>query len=68
MNKTLLKVKGMKCGGCSNNIEQALKANEGVISVKASHVEGSVEIEYAEEKTDLQTLKQTIIGLGFSFG
>ena len=66
--KTVLTVKGMKCGGCENSIQDAVKACEGVVSVKASHRESAVEIDYQEDVANLDAIKQTIVNQGFELG
>lgn len=65
MKKTILNVKGMKCGGCENTIEEAVKACAGVLSVKAQHQEGIVEIEYEEASADLAAIERVIVEKGF---
>ena len=46
-----MQVKGMHCGGCENTIEEALKSEESVESVKADHKSGSVKIEFKDGKS-----------------
>lgn len=66
MKKTVLNVKGMKCSGCSNTIEEAVKACAGVLSVKAEHQQGIVEIEYEEGAADLVAIRKVIAEKGFT--
>jgi copper chaperone CopZ len=56
----------MKCQGCANTIEEAVKACAGVQSVKAQHKEGIVEIEYEEGAADLDAIQKTIVEKGFT--
>lgn len=65
MEKITLKVTGMKCDACENLIHDALMEKDGVISVKADHQSGKVEIECDETKVDQDALKQTIVDQGF---
>ena len=66
--KTVLSVKGMKCGGCETSVRDAVKSCEGVISVKPNFRENSVEIEYEEGKADLDAISRTISAKGFQVG
>jgi copper chaperone len=66
MKKTVLNVQGMKCGGCANTIEEAVKACAGVASVKAQHQQGVVEIEYEESVADLNAIRKVIVEKGFT--
>lgn len=66
MKKAVLNVKGMKCDGCANTIEEAVKAREGILSVKAQYKEGTVEIDYEEATADLDAVKKVIAEKGFT--
>lgn len=61
-----LKVSGMKCGGCENNVEGKLKEIDGVLNVDAVHKEDIVTIEYEESKTSLDEIKSLITDAGFT--
>ena len=63
--KTVLTVKGMKCGGCENTVQDAVKTCGGVLSVTANHRESKVEIDYEEGAANLDAIKQTIASKGF---
>jgi len=58
-------VSGMKCGGCENTINKAVSAIEGVVSVKASHQEKQVDVEFDPEVTDLEAIEDAIEDAGF---
>ena len=62
----VLTVTDMKCGGCETNITGKLESIICVISVKASFKDKEVSINYDTEKTSLDTIKETIIGAGFT--
>lgn len=66
MTTILLNVKGMKCGGCESSLKEALGAQTGVISVKPSHKDAQVEIDYDESRTEPATLKKVIADQGFT--
>lgn len=62
----ILRVTGMKCGGCESNLTRKLAAIDGVLSVNASHQSHRVELEFDSGKTDLETIIDTIEDAGFS--
>lgn len=66
MAKIVLKVTGLKCGGCENQVQDAVKSCVGVSSAKASHTASTVEIDYDETRTDLASVKQAITEKGFT--
>jgi copper chaperone CopZ len=66
MAKIVLKVSGMKCGGCENQVQDAAKSCAGVLSATASHTAGTAEIDYDETKTDLASVKKAITEKGFT--
>ncbi len=67
MSETVsLTVTGMKCGGCENNLIAKLSAVDGIISVKASHQNKRVDVEYESSKIDLDEIEDTIVEAGFS--
>lgn len=63
--KTILGVKGMKCGGCETTVREAVQALDGVISVQPNFREDSVEVEYEEGKADLDAIRKAIVAKGF---
>jgi copper chaperone len=65
IESVVLTVRGMKCGGCEANISEKLKAVDGVLSVKASHKDNEVGVEFDAEKTSLDDIEDTIIEAGF---
>ncbi len=66
--KTVLSVKGMKCGGCETTVREAVKSCAGVTDVKPSFKENTVEIEYEEGKADLEAIGKAISSKGFQVG
>lgn len=45
MTRTTLSVTGMSCGGCEQNVEDALADLDGVAAVEADHEADTVEVE-----------------------
>lgn len=66
--KTILEVKGMKCGGCETTVQDAVRALEGVTAVQANHKACTVEVEWEEGKTELAGIRQAIAAKGFQVG
>ncbi|MDD5034473.1 MAG: heavy-metal-associated domain-containing protein [Methylococcaceae bacterium] len=66
--KTVLNVKGMKCGGCETTVREVVQACEGVISVQPSFRDNRVEIEYDEAKANLEAIERAIAAQGFQVG
>jgi copper chaperone len=63
--KILLGVKGMKCGGCETTVREAVQALDGVLGVKPSFRDNTVEVEYEEGKADLEAIRRAIAAKGF---
>lgn len=66
MANMILKVTGMKCGGCENQIQATVMACSGIEKVTASHQNASVELEYDPAITDLEVVRKAIISKGFT--
>ena len=67
MSETVsITVKGMKCNGCEDKLFGSLSALNGVLSVKASHKDQQVDVEFDPDKTDLDEIEDTIYDAGFS--
>ena len=58
-------VSGMKCGGCENTINTAVSAIDGVLSVKSSHQDKKVDVEFDPSKTNLEAIEDAIEDAGF---
>jgi copper chaperone len=63
--KSTIAVKGMKCGGCEANLQNALLPLAGVVSAKASSKDSSLEIEYDENVLSAERINQVIVEKGF---
>jgi len=61
-----LKVTGMKCGGCENNVTTKLKSINGVQSASASSKNQEVVVEFDSDLTDLDTISQAIVNTGYT--
>ncbi len=61
----VLKVTGMKCGGCEKTVEDQLTELVGVVSVNASHQTDAVEIQYDDSKVQLEQFHSCLAGLNY---
>ena len=66
--KTVLNVKGMKCGGCESTVRETVKAFAGVTDVTPNFRENKVEIDYEEGQADLEAISKAIAAKGFQVG
>ena len=64
MQELNIKVKGMMCNGCENRVQNALKQINGVEDVKASHVNGTVDI-IANGDLNKKDIIETIQDIGY---
>lgn len=51
MEQTTIDVTGMSCGGCEENVTDALEALDGVSSATANHETDEVRVEHDEGTT-----------------
>jgi copper chaperone CopZ len=65
MQTELLKITGMTCGGCTNNVTQALKAVNGVEDVKVSLSAHEATVQFDDKLTTLDQLKSAVITAGY---
>lgn len=63
--KTVLNVKGMKCGGCETTVRDTVSPLAGVISVTPNFKTSTVEVEYEEGTADLEAIRKAIANQGF---
>ena len=64
MKETIMKVKGMMCGGCENRVKNVLGGIEGVQSVEADHTTGIVKI-VSQKEIDRNIITEKIDDLGY---
>ncbi|ASF48718.1 heavy-metal-associated domain-containing protein [Methylovulum psychrotolerans] len=62
----ILKVTGMKCGGCEANVTHKLNDIDGVVYIKASSQEQQVQVDFNAEKTTLAAIKDAITNAGYT--
>lgn len=65
MKKIKLTIEGMHCTSCSMNIDFDLEDLEGIKSAKTNYAKEESEIEYQEEKIDIEEILTTIEKTGY---
>lgn len=63
--KTVIKVKGMVCGGCKAGVENAVKKLPGIKSAEASLDKAELTVEFDETKAALADIKAAVVKAGF---
>ena len=64
MKETIIKVKGMMCGGCENRVKNTLSELADIESVEASFSEEIVKV-ISNKEIDIDIIKEKIEDLGF---
>ena len=65
MQTEILKVTGMTCGGCSNNVTRALVAIDGVHNVNVSLAGAEAKVDFDENMTSLEMLIAAVQEAGY---
>ena len=65
MESISLKINGMKCTGCSQRVEKALKNTEGIEKVNVNFDSRNAEIKYNKETVSIKEIKEVITDIGF---
>ena len=65
MQTALLNINGMTCMGCVTSIEKVLEKITGVSDSDISLKKKQAKIQYDPEKTNINKLKEAIVGAGF---
>lgn len=63
-NYYVVKVYGMRCGGCEAHVNDAIRKNFNVIKVKSSHIFNKTKI-YSNEVLDENKIKSVIEEEGY---
>lgn len=64
--KKKLKIEGMHCSSCAMNIDFDLEDLHGVKSAKTSYAKQETEIEFDEDKVDLNNVIEKIKETGYT--
>jgi copper chaperone len=65
MKMAILNINGMTCMGCVTSIKKVLEEITGVSDYDISLKKKQAKIQYDPEKTNINKLKETIVGAGF---
>jgi len=66
MDKLTLKLKGMSCASCANNIEQAIQAVPGVETCNVNFGIEQATINYDSQKTSLEEIQKAVTKAGYT--
>ncbi|ADI65725.1 heavy metal translocating P-type ATPase [Trichormus azollae] len=66
MDNLTLKLRGMSCASCANNVEQAILAVPGVIDCSVSFGAEQATINYDEKQTNVEKIQAAIDAAGYS--
>ncbi len=58
-------VTGMTCASCANSVESMLRTHEGVHSAAVNYANNSVLVEYDSDRTNPQSMKETVQSIGY---
>ena len=65
MQTAILNINGMTCMGCVTSIEKVLEKITGVSDSDISLKKKQAKIQYDPERTNINKLKEAIVGAGF---
>lgn len=65
MQTQQIRVTGMTCGSCTNNVTKALKAVNGVNDVTVALSTGQATVQYDENLTSQDQLESAVIAAGY---
>jgi len=65
METAIIKVSGMKCGGCVNSVTSVLQALAGVARADVSLERNEARVEYDAGKVAVDAMKAAIADAGF---
>ena len=65
MENIILKINGMKCTGCSQRVERALKNTDGIESASVNLETREANVSYNKDLVTYDKICETIVDLGF---
>lgn len=68
METTIIRVGGMKCGGCVKSVTSVLQELNGVARAEVSLEQGQARVEYDAGKVGVDAMKAAIVDAGFEAG
>ncbi len=65
METTVLKVKGMTCGGCVRSVKNVLEGIQGVTSAEVSLEKAQATVTYDPAKADVIRMREAVTDAGY---
>jgi len=65
IKKVNLNIAGMHCNSCASGIQMVLQGTDGVLNASANYDSKKGEVEFDEEKTNLDSIIKAIDQLGY---
>jgi len=65
METTVLKVKGMTCGGCVRSVRNVLESIQGVTSAEVSLEKAQATVTYDPAKADVNRMREAVTDAGY---
>jgi len=65
IKKVGINISGMHCASCASGIQMVLQGTDGVLNASASYDSKKGEVEFDEEKTNLESIIKAIEQLGY---
>ena len=65
METTVLKVKGMTCGGCVRSVKTVLESIQGVSGAEVSLEKAQATVTYDPAKADVNRMKEAVTDAGY---
>ena len=65
MSEVTIKIEGMSCGGCVQNVTKTLKALPGVTGAEVSREQACAVVQYDPAVIDIAAMRQAVEEAGF---
>lgn len=65
METTVLKVRGMTCGGCVRSVKTVLESIQGVSGAEVSLEKAQATVTYDPAKADVNRMKEAVTDAGY---
>ena len=66
MDTTTLKLRGMSCASCANNVESAIRSVSGVAAASVNFGAEQATVTYDSQRTDLERIQNAVSEAGYS--
>ncbi|OGH13546.1 MAG: hypothetical protein A3H50_00340 [Candidatus Levybacteria bacterium RIFCSPLOWO2_02_FULL_37_10] len=65
VKKVTLNIQGMHCNSCASGIQMVLQSTDGVLNASANYDAKKGEVEFDEERTNIDAILKAIEQLGY---